>query len=353
MLKSFSISNFRGFKLLNLPDLSRINLIAGTNNIGKTSVLEALFIYAGERNLSLLLQVNALRGLGKFQGNLAELSDWLWRPLFNNFTLDHTIELEGVYANRAKKKLELSLVQSPTASVPIEASISTTAPSILYSLALRYIDEKRKEQILNMSIDQHGKIIYSPAPSTPSTPGHFIGARNAIEPAEEAEYFGKLELQNKSEAFVQALKFFEPRLNTIKTIASPNGTILHAEIGLNRLLPLNLMGDGMTRLCAILLRIADAKDGIVLIDEVENGIHYANMPKFWSLIAEAARAFNVQVIATTHSYECIMSAHQALKNQNLDDLHVYRLENIQNEIKVIVFHGEELSTVEKHSMEIR
>ena len=63
MYKSFHVQNFRGFKDLELNDLARINLIAGENNIGKTSLLEALFLFSGAHNLTLTVSIQNFRGL--------------------------------------------------------------------------------------------------------------------------------------------------------------------------------------------------------------------------------------------------------------------------------------------------
>jgi AAA15 family ATPase/GTPase len=65
MYTSFEAKNFRGFEDLAISELGRVNLIAGVNNIGKTALLEALFIHCGAYNPVLALNVNALRGIGK------------------------------------------------------------------------------------------------------------------------------------------------------------------------------------------------------------------------------------------------------------------------------------------------
>ena len=63
MYYKFTIDNFRGFKNLTLNSLKRVNLISGKNNVGKTSLLEALFIHCGAFNPDLILRVNAFRGI--------------------------------------------------------------------------------------------------------------------------------------------------------------------------------------------------------------------------------------------------------------------------------------------------
>ena len=43
MLEKLEIRNYRIFRELKIDQLRRINLIAGSNNSGKTSLLEAIF----------------------------------------------------------------------------------------------------------------------------------------------------------------------------------------------------------------------------------------------------------------------------------------------------------------------
>lgn len=75
-----------------------------------------------------------------------------------------------------------------------------------------------------------------------------------------------------------------------------------------KLLPLKLAGDGICKLLFILLAIIANPNSIILIDEIETGFHYSKYPKLWEVIANPARDYNCQIIATTHSYECIDGA---------------------------------------------
>ena len=79
------------------------------------------------------------------------------------------------------------------------------------------------------------------------------------------------------------------------------------------------MGGGFARLMELTLAFAEVKDGSILIDEIENGLHHAVLQSVWERISHLSRRFNVQVFATTHSYECIAAAHEAFKHAELDD----------------------------------
>ena len=48
MLTSLHIQNFKGFKDTRIPELRKVNLILGGQNVGKTSLLEAVVFVAGD-----------------------------------------------------------------------------------------------------------------------------------------------------------------------------------------------------------------------------------------------------------------------------------------------------------------
>ena len=93
--------------------------------------------------------------------------------------------------------------------------------------------------------------------------------------------------------------------------------------------------------------------GVVLIDEVENGLHHGVMKKVWKALAEAARKENVQIIATTHSWECIQAAHDAFMEMGRYDFRLHRLELIKSKIEAISYDKETLNAALKSELEVR
>ena len=89
--------------------------------------------------------------------------------------------------------------------------------------------------------------------------------------------------------------------------------MIWGDIGLPELVPLPAMGEGMTQIAWLVLAIASMPDGVVLVDEIENGIHHSVLPDVWRAIDEAAKQFHTQIFATTHSFECVMAAHESLR----------------------------------------
>ncbi len=113
------------------------------------------------------------------------------------------------------------------------------------------------------------------------------------------------------------------------------------------------MGDGLLKLLSLILSISLNKNGIVLIDEIENGLHHSIMEKTWDIIISHAKKNNCQVIATTHSYECIKAANDGISAENTEDFKYIRLDRTNNKIQPKYFNHNTLLTAIQNNWEVR
>jgi len=89
--------------------------------------------------------------------------------------------------------------------------------------------------------------------------------------------------------------------------------------GVDKPVSLNSMGDGMLRLLQLVLKMFPARGGLLLIDEFENGLHYSVQKQVWDLVFELAERLDIQVFATTHSWDCIQTfARAALDRPDIE-----------------------------------
>ena len=124
--------------------------------------------------------------------------------------------------------------------------------------------------------------------------------------------------------------------------------------GMKRKIPVALLGDGISRLLSIILAIATAKKGIVLIDEIDAGLHYSILPQIWQGICQAAREYQCQVIATTHSYECLQAAHEgSVVAKSTKDFSYIRLEKEKDMIIGKKYSHEVLGAALSQGWEVR
>lgn len=359
MYRSFEIKNFRCFDHLNLTDLARVNLIAGANNVGKTALLEALFLHCGAYNPELTLRLNAFRGILEVKVSVARQDESLWDSLFYQFDTSKKIELSGDNTVTRRRVLRLKVVHAPAESLvqrrPEDARQASRIAGVsraLQTLELEYEEDKHKGKCI-LSLDQSGVLRMEPAPPPPPFPAFFQSASVQIAHSEDAERFSNMEIQGKQDVITQILRLIEPRLKRLAVAAVSGTPMLYGDVGMGRMLPLALMGGGMVRLASLALHIGNAPKGIVLVDEVENGLHHSILPRVWRAIGEAAREFDTQVFATTHSLECIVAAHRAFSEMDCYDFRLHRLEKVNGVICAITYDRETLEAALAVGLEVR
>lgn len=355
MFTRFEITNFRGFEHLAIESLTRVNLIAGKNNVGKTALLEALFLHIGAHNPELPLKVNAIRGIERvpIQSELA----WGW--LFNDKRTGNAITLDSTDEKDTRRTLTIKLVAADVVSTSGDgngsegrsAGIFSTA-DISRDLVLEYDDSGRRHAEARVSISSEGEIRFRRGDGVPSAPGFYLGAMARLT-GEDAERFSNLERIGKADSLLPTLRMLEPRLTRLAVLVTAGQPMIHGYVGLREPMPLPVMGQGLVRLSAILLALPSVSGGTLLVDEIENGLHHSVLPEVFKAIGEAARTYDVQVFATTHSWECIQAAHQAFSSGPVYDFRLHRLERIKDRIKDVVLDAETLGIALQAELEVR
>jgi len=141
-----------------------------------------------------------------------------------------------------------------------------------------------------------------------------------------AEWIGRMELRGNKSDVVQSLSIMDPPIEDVTVIAANGLVHIYAKSN-NQLLPLGLVGDGLNKLLYIILSIVENPGSIILIDEIETGFHHSSFAKIWEVMATAAKKYNCQIIASTHSYECISGALTGISNADMEeDLCYFRID---------------------------
>ncbi|MBM4048079.1 MAG: ATPase [Planctomycetes bacterium] len=356
MYRSFTIRNFRCFQDLTLRPLERVNLIAGMNNLGKTALLEALFLHLGPNNPDLALRLDAFRGIEHLGLNPEEMWGWL----FSDKRIDETIELSSLNEANERRLLRIRLVEPEEgggvaegrrATAPAKAEGWGTTAGGPRELRLEYQDSSGQTGVSRALITSEGtKVERARLAQLPL--GVFLSPRARF-PKEDAERFSNLERVGRGGQVLATAQLVEPRLRRLAVLVTSGVPMINGDIGIGVLVPVPLLGEGMGRLLSILLAIASAPGGKVLIDEIENGLHHSVMVDIWKAIGEAARRSETQVFATTHSWECIRGAHKAFAATGTYDFRLHRLERVKGQIQAGTYDREALEGALKAELEVR
>jgi len=330
MLQTLEISGYRGFESYQLTKLVRVNLVVGKNNCGKTSVLEAIeLLVSGGRPAAFLRSLRRRGEIGVRQRDMT--------PDVSHIFYGHTcvpgagFKLSSNNGKRALTVKILSLEEIQGADdldpitkewaemglfEPIEGPTEESSP--LFGMSI--VRDKSNKRVV-MPVMEDGTLQdarrqrpwYS---SKGGTPIHFLTLDSFDPPAME-EMWNTVLAEGREGEIVDDMKLLEPKLDSIHFLSSRRyrSDILVGLHGRGPRLPIGTYGDGMRRLLALRLSFVGTAKGVLLIDEIDTGLHWTVMEEMWQFVVEVAQKLDVQVFATTHSYDCIRGLGSLLQSQ--------------------------------------
>lgn len=363
MIDRLKIQNFRCFKDFSIGPMSRINLFSGKNNVGKTALLEALWLLRGYDNPEVGIRIDGFRGIDRFK--LEELM----KTLFRFFDQKDPIKISADSPQNHVRELTISAREQRTTRISMAGEeldgdkTKFSAPGI----AAEAVNRKNRTEISFDFIDPGGnkttstayidknEIQFVKADRPAKNPGVFLPAGMREDQNTLAERFSDLALEKKQRKVIDVLKNVEPCLKDLTIQVRAHGPMIFADIGKDKLMPLPLLGDGISRLMSIVLAIPMAGDGILLVDEIENGLHWSVMTDIWRSIAQLAHHYNTQIFAATHSWECISSFQEALSALAQSEITgaLFRLERKNGEIRTVPYTIEDLAISVEQEIEVR
>lgn len=347
ILTSFTAQNFRQFTRLEIPRLARVNLFVGRNNAGKSALLEAIEVYVSNASSQTLINLVSAREEtwgGSIISSSEPPANEVFRHLFKGHNLP-TLEGKGFIVgplDDPMSQLQVTIAAyltlekdggfqrtrvDPTQYVELQGEAAELA------LDLVAIEAGRTRRILGLNRTRHfGSIGRSEVES--KVPVQVVPTKS-MPSSKVAALWDVIGLTDLSYQVIEGLKLIEPSILDIAFVKA-TGQYFKADereprvplarlLGQNGPLPLRSMGDGITRLFHITLALVNARNGVLLVDEFENGLHWSVQEKVWRTVFHLAETLDVQVFATTHSRDCIQ-AFQAAWNDNVGRGAYYRME---------------------------
>lgn len=364
MIHRVSFQNFRGFKHLELSELAPITLLSGENNAGKSTVLDGLFLLGAYNDPLCFTKLCNFR-------NLPVVPDFdvLCKPLFYQLNVAENIQIcaDGEYSTELTYYREDSyspLLQDfkgmPQESLNQLMFSARNNSTLGFELTQAQKDISYKETgHFIMTSDGIGlNMNVSPPNNPPNNQAVTMPLMVMLNSTSTARMsptalLGKLELDGRKNEILDILRKMDPNLLDITVIDTNGQTQLYGNMN-GKLLPLRLAGVGINRLLIIMLSLMVNPNSIILIDEIENGFYYSMFPVIWEAIAHAAKGSNSQVIATTHSYECVSGAAEGMERANREnDFCLYRLEQDKDSRKAYRFSANAICTALDMGLEVR
>ena len=364
MYTSFSIENFRLFDQLTVEPLARVNLIAGQNNAGKTALLEAIWLHS-------LPNPRTAQQLGFLRGLPISESEVLFADLFRGYQTDLTIRIDAIgdFASgltfHHPDQRPMPILATALGPILTGLKIFQSENDFDNGVIFEYSDVESGAKFesrawLNEDPNDERRTIRRRFQVSGEWAGPYFGPCVFIPTGTQpmardlAIKFGQVEVAGRMDGVQTVLGLVEPRLRRLTAIPKAEGVAqIHGDVGIGRIIPVSLMGDGFRRLLNLVLSFNEASNGVILVDEIENGIHYSVMQSVWEAIIRFSQEFNVQVFATTHSYECIVAANNAFNTLESDELHLHHMYKRDETVKSQTYNKDAIETNIEYFWELR
>ena len=360
-LPSLTIKGFRGIKDLTIPKLGRATLLAGVNGAGKTTVLDAVRVFASRGSYPVLADILLKRDETKVfidEDDKTKVGP-VWDALFHGRKLDSESVIAigqadaecrvAIRANPSLPKLDfLTYRDTPSGNDAVSLEISFNGHKREYST------NPPNSRGYNMA-NKRGADAPPPAlvceSLGPGLPGGYDLAR----------FWDKVALTDEESHAIESLRLiFGGGIERVAFVGENSRFQLRVGRramvkmkGESRPVPLMSLGDGAARVLGVSLALASSRDGFLLLDEVENGIHHAIQRDFWKMVMLTAHENNVQVVATTHSHDCVKGFARAAAE--LDDVVglLHRIENDGGKARAVSYSEEGLKVAAEQGIEVR
>lgn len=365
-LPRLEINGFRGIRSLAFPRLGRVTVLTGQNSVGKTTILDAIRLYASRGSANVITEL--LRNHDEFISVIES---------------DSTI-------GRDYPNIESLFYDTCSESRPLISIGCKTAPSLFLSLGHRQADpglfdsEDDETPVLKLSIGSAERTLIGASQnqiqyegnwgrlshrsfrvesSTESWPKPFkcqlIGPGD-MSYAKIGSLWDQVALTEGENLVIQAINLvLNSRIERVSVVGSGSRSspflgrrVLVKLKGSRRPIPLKSLGDGVVRLFGIALGLANSGNGFLLIDEAENGIHHSIQADMWRMIMKTAEFANIQVVATTQSSDCTQGLATAAIESSADGI-LYRLQRTARTLEAVVYQEDDLAVASGQNIEVR
>ena len=381
MLKTLKIENFRGFQSFELQQLGRVNLLVGVNNSGKTSILEAIQLLCSQASFVPLSEVIIERG------------ECSWSDDKGTYELDvshlfygHEIEKISTFSilginDHNQQKLCVSIGVDPILSRQLTVTnFEGEASSFAETPVDEPLHELAKRLYFTINWTHGDALVFRKQPLSPNgclylsdqdihswriankklTPKTQLIRSSSLTIEMMTELFEQVVLTAEEQLVYKALQTIEPRIERIASVrsrrsiypSSRGGFVMRLSDSEQRV-PIGSLGDGIWRMLGLALAIVSVKGGVLLVDEIDTGLHFSALSDMWKLIWETAKKLDVQVFATTHNSDCwtSLASIASQKDAAVDGITIQRLE--PDKKTSVVFTEKEIAIAAERGIEVR
>jgi len=376
VLTSLEIKNFRTFHHLRIERLGRVNLVVGKNNVGKTTLLEAIRVYASAWPSRAIMEILGTRD--EVVGQPGERAILALNAVFHGREAHKGTQavIRPVLSDVEELQCRILAGVAGPDTEGYRVDIGAQGPfAPRVQLLLDICSGGRKWRLWANGSVGAGDDPWQSAkpPELDPTPPLLRGLDTAQIAEDTAQRWDAIALTESEDRVLEALAMVVP-IRGVSYVQHPQrGRGRMPKVRLDAFsdpVPLVTLGDGVVRIFQLAtaleyagligrnlsdLRASRTVFPTVLIDEVDTGIHHTRQTDLWRFIFQAARLLDIQVFATTHSWDCLKGFAQAVKEDHEADAMAVRLEKVEGyeQTGAVTMDRSDLPIVVRDSIEVR
>lgn len=341
------IEGFRGIKHLELNGLRWINVLLGNNNSSKSSALEAIMILMGASKPVLPIELNANRNYTGLQEDDLQL-------FFYDLSAENKISIKADFLDSGRRDLQISYFESEINRMPISevGNSDYSMQNNCYGLLYEYTDgdDKNTSKLL-IRTDKNELSSHTSEKKSIRKPAAFVAPRYNFN--DFIRHFNQIVTDKEKDNVLEVLRNVESRIKDIVIV----GEKVMVDVGLPKLVPINVLGDGTRKMFTLITAMYSVKGGILIVDEVDNGLYYKTMETLWTALLKSAKLLDVQVFVSTHSLDSLNALDMVLSHscpESQQDVNIFTLRRGEDgEIANYRYDYEKFSYVLAREVEIR
>jgi ABC-type branched-subunit amino acid transport system ATPase component len=337
MINSLQVQNFRCFQNLELKDLGNVNIVVGKNGAGKTALLESILLPGSSPNVPFILR--QFRGMAMrpvMQQRLAYEN--LWKDLF--FRYSQNVPIQITLRGTQENSRDLRIYYDPQTEQPLFVGFQPGRPnepvnlksdsSIIVPIVFQTFAHGQT-YTLPVKMDANGQL--SLVGTQPTAKTSYFPANFVANPAEIAGLFSNIRVRKEDKKLSDVLHEIFPNITDLSAEqVYPSGmSEMYCSVpGMPEKVPLALVSNGISRMLHILLFIASQPKGVVLVDEIENGLHHSKLGQLWDAVLRLRSEYDAQIFVSTHCMECLEALKPLLTDENMAQFRMIRMEELED-----------------------
>lgn len=354
MLQSIEVKNYKILNSLKIKDFGELNFFIGKNNCGKSSVLEALSLGVNSNKIDILLEIYT--SARKLIFNSETLPYLFYQLNTNNPIKIHT------QSPKDESILEISTLQSDTSTQQISNDISISSSNKIakneFIKGLKFLESKNKAQEIASFIKFDGDTLRLITPKTSSKASlemnfnsHSNLCASLLTGTTLASYtknaIKQIKMSKQESKLKELLKIFDENIQGIDLIG--NELLIDLK-DFGRKISINTMGEGFARYLCIVATLIAQQEQYIFIDEIENGLHHESMKKLIQVMIKLSKKTQIQVFATTHSYEFLKLLSQS-QNEKIAIFDISKTK--KKDLQAYKYSTKDLANLIKNEVEFR